>query len=100
MCIAWAMVVELGLPILQRGWKRLFVPLVTTSQVSVVMISWWWRSEEWASSTYWIEGTNLHMLPFGWTIHATFGALVMCAFIGWIMSVVAFPPTIPSIDDE
>ena len=100
MCIAWAMVVELGLPILRRGWKRLFVPLVTTSQASVVMISWWWRSEEWVSSVYWIEGTNLHMLPFGWTIHATFGALVMCAFIGWIMSVVAFPPTIPSIDDE
>tara|TARA_A100001037_G_scaffold214145_1_gene191940 strand:- start:5703 stop:6917 length:1215 start_codon:yes stop_codon:yes gene_type:complete len=100
MGIAWAIIVELGLPILQRGRKHLFVPLVTTSQVGVFMVSWLWRAEEWVSEIYWIEGTNLHIFPFGWTIHATFGALVMCAFIGWIVSVIAFPPPIPGLKGD
>jgi hypothetical protein len=100
MGIVWAIVVELILPILRRGLKRMFVSLVAASQVVVFTASWWWRSEQWTTNTYWLEGTNLHVLPFGWTIHATIGAIVMCTIIGLIASIVAFPPPIPALGDE
>ena len=30
---------------------------------------------------YWIEGVNLHVIPFGWSIHSTVGSIVVSATI-------------------
>ena len=47
----------------------------------------------------WWEGTNLHMAPFGWTVHATFGAVVLCAFVGVMATTLAFPPSLPDLNE-
>ncbi len=98
--IVWAIVVEFMLPVLWKGWKRLFVALVVGSQVVVFMASWWLRPVQLPGGLYWIEGTNLHVLPFGWSIHATIGSIIFCAILGWLASCVVSPPEIPDLDDE
>ena len=100
--IVWAIVAEFMLPVLWKGWKRLFVALVVGSQVVVFMASWWWREDlaKTLGGLYWIEGTNLHILPFGWSIHATIGSIIFCAMLSWLASCVVFPPAIPDLDDE
>ena len=45
----------------------------------------------------WWEGTDLHVAPFGWTVHATFGAVVLCAFVGVMATTLAFPPSLPDM---
>ena len=98
--IVWAIVAEIMLPVIWKGWKRLFVALVVASQVVVFMASWLLHPHWMGVGPYWIEGTNLHVLPLGWTIHATIGSIVFCAIIGWLASIIVFPPSIPDLDDE
>ena len=50
--------------------------------------------------TYWTEGNDLHVLPFGWTIHSTIGSVVICAAIGWLASIIGFPPNTPEANIE
>ena len=35
-----------------------------------------------SDTRYWIEGVNLHVIPFGWSIHSTVGSIVVSATIG------------------
>ena len=48
-----------------------------------------------SDTRYWIEGVNLHVIPFGWSIHSTVGSIVVSATIAWVGSIIAFPSKMP-----
>ena len=39
------------------------------------------------------------MAPFGWTVHATFSAVVLWAFVGVMANTLAFPPGLPDMSE-
>ena len=84
-----------------RIGPKIYIPLMVASQVIVFMIFALMSVSDIADTNYWIEGVNIHVIPFGWSIHSTIGSIVVCATIGWVASLIAFPPKHPKgIEDE
>ncbi|MGB1589699.1 MAG: hypothetical protein ACPHDO_05115 [Candidatus Poseidoniaceae archaeon] len=100
MGLAWALIVELALPLYQKWGPKFYVPFIVATQVIVVMVSWYLKASDISNVSYWIEDGDLHVLPFGWTIHSTIGAVVVCATIGWLASVIGFPPEKPDLNTD
>ena len=100
MGLAWALIVELALPLYNKWGPKFYIPFILATQVMVVLVSWFYRAGEISGVNYWFENGDLHVLPFGWTIHSTIGVVVMCAAIGWIASVIGFPPEKPKLESS
>ena len=85
--------------VIALGYDRIgpktYIPLMAASQVIVFMIYGLISVGDIADTSYWIEGVNIHVIPFGWSIHSTIGSIVVCATIGWFASLIAFPPQHP-----
>jgi hypothetical protein len=79
----------------ERIGPKVYIPLMAASQVIVFMIYGLIGVGDIADTSYWIEGVNIHVIPFGWSIHSTIGSIVVCASIGWFASLIAFPPQHP-----
>ena len=96
MGLIWAVLVEALRFMWIRGWRASFVAAAVALQVLVFQVTLLVRGP-WAT---WWEGTDLHMVPFGWTVHATFGAVVLCAFVGVMATTLAFPPALPDMSES
>lgn len=96
MSLVWAVIGEIALPVHRKYGIQVYVPFMAAMQVVVFMTSWFIRAQDISNVTYWNEGLELHVLPFGWTIHATMGAVVVAAGIAWFATVVAAGPALPS----
>ncbi|MGB1485332.1 MAG: hypothetical protein ACPG9E_05005, partial [Poseidonia sp.] len=68
-----ALLAEVFLPVFNRWGTKVYIPLMASMQVVVFMAMWWIQARTLSNVGYWFEGDELHVLPFGWTIHATFG---------------------------
>lgn len=99
MSLILAFIAELSLPLFNRWGMQVYVPLVAAAQVMVFMLKWWFEAQSLSNVLYWTEGDNLHVLPFGWTIHATLGTVVLAAFIAWFAVVVAEGPSAPPLEE-
>ena len=95
MSLVWATIGELAVPLNKKFGMGVYVPFMAAMQVLVLMTSWFIQAQDISNVTYWTEGTELHVLPFGWTIHATMGAVVVAAGIAWFATVVAVGPEMP-----
>ena len=95
MGLVWATLVELALPMYHKRGAKVYIPFIVSTQVIVFLASWYIRASDISNVTYWTEGNDLHVLPFGWTIHSTIGSVVICAAIGWLASIIGFPPKNP-----
>ena len=93
--IAWALLVEALRFMWTKGWRASFVATSVALQAVVLQVALFISGPR---GTWW-EGTNLHMAPFGWTVHATFGAVVLCAFVGVMATTLAFPPSLPDMSE-
>ena len=98
MGMCWAILMELALPLYHTWRERVYIPFVVATQVMILIVSSFIATSDISNVNYWIEGGELHVLPFGWTIHSTIGSVVICATIGWFASVIGFPPRNPSSD--
>ena len=67
-------------------------------QVTIFMGMWWFEAQRISNASFWFEGSELHVLPFGWTIHATFGVIVLAATVAWFATVVAGQPLATRIE--
>ena len=99
MGVSLALLAEIGVLAYQKIGPSVYISLVAASQVVVLLLFSLSDAVRLSNTRYWIEGVNIHLIPFGWSIHSTFGAIVVCALIGWITSIVAFSPEIPETDD-
>ena len=97
MSLLLALAAELFLPAFNRWGMKVYVPLMATAQVVIFMGMWWVEAQRISNVSYWFEGSELHVLPFGWTIHATFGTVVLAAAIAWFAVVVAEGPSLPGV---
>ena len=95
MGIVFAAIAELAVPLYKKWGAQIYLPLIAASQVIVLLVSVYIQASSISNVTYWFEGSDLHILPFGWTIHSTIGSVVVCATIGWLASVMAFAPQKP-----
>ena len=95
MSLVLATIGELAVPLNKKFGMGVYVPFMAAMQVLVLMTSWFIQAQDISNVTYWTEGTELHVLPFGWTIHATMGAVVVAAGIAWFATVVAVGPEMP-----
>ena len=95
MSLAWAVIGEMALPLHKNFGMQVYVPFMVAMQVLVLMVSWFIQAQDVSNVTYWTEGTELHVLPFGWTIHSTMGAVVVAAGIAWFATIVAVGPDMP-----
>lgn len=95
MGIVWALLVEVLRFVWVKGWRAAFVATAVALQSAVLQVALLITG---VRGTWW-EGTNLHMAPFGWTVHATFGAVVLCAFVGVMATTLAFPPSLPDMSE-
>ena len=100
MGLIWATIVELALPMYHKLGAKVYIPFIVSTQVIVLLASWYIRASDISNVTYWTEGNDLHVLPFGWTIHSTIGSVVICAAIGWLASIIGFPPNTPGANIE
>jgi hypothetical protein len=96
MGIVWALLVEAIRFMWTKGWRAAFVATAVSLQVIVMQVALLIGGRR---GTWW-EGTDLHMAPFGWTVHATFGAVVLCAFVGVMATTLAFPPNLPDMSES
>ena len=97
MSLILAFIAELSVPVFYRWGMQVYVPLVAAAQVLVFMLMWWFGAQSLSNVLYWTEGGDLHVLPFGWTIHATVGTVIVAASIAWFAVVVADGPTAPPL---
>ena len=97
--LVWAVLLE-GLRGLWLSRRRyLFMALATSTQV-IIGIVWALRAlPNTGSVRTWMEGTDLHLVPYGWTVHATFGVVVLAAFIGVIATSIVMPPDVNNETD-
>ena len=95
MGLTLAIVAEIVAFSYDRIGPKVYIPLMAASQVIVFMIYGVMSVGDIADASYWIEGVNIHVIPFGWSIHSTIGSIVVCASIGWFASLIAFPPQHP-----
>lgn len=95
MSLLLALLAEVFLPVFNRWGTKVYIPLMASMQVVVFMAMWWIQARTLSNVGYWFEGDELHVLPFGWTIHATFGVVVLSAAIAWFSVVVADGPSLP-----
>ena len=95
MGVVLALFSEVFLFVQNKIGPKAYIPLMVALQVVVLLLFMLNFTSEISNVNYWIEGVNLHVLPFGWSIHSTVGAIVLCATIGWVGSIIAFPPKIP-----
>jgi len=101
MGITLAIIAEIVALGYDRIGPKVYIPFMVASQVIVFMMFALMRVSDISDTTYWIEGVNLHVIPFGWSIHSTIGSIVVCATIGWVASLIAFPPKHPKgIENE
>ena len=100
MSLLLALAAELFLPVFHRWGMKVYVPLMAAAQVVIFMGMWWLEAQRISNVSYWFEGSELHVLPFGWTIHATFGTVVLAAAIAWFAVVVAEGPTPPVLSED
>ena len=92
MGLTLAAVAELGLIVYHFKGASVYLPMIVASQVLVLLAFSLQKVSDISDTNYWIEGVNIHVIPFGWSIHSTVGAVVMCAVIGWFTSILAFTP--------
>ncbi len=102
MSLLLAVAAELFLPVFRRWGMKVYVPLMAATQVVIFMARWWIEAQSISNVLYWTEGLNLHVLPFGWSVHATFGTIVLAAAVAWFAVVVAEAPSMPDdvVGDE
>jgi len=100
MGVTLALLAEIGMLAYKKIGAHVYISLVAASQVVVLLVFSLADAARLTNTRYWIEGVNLHVVPFGWSVHSTFGAIVVCALIGWITSVVAMSPAVPIADDD
>ena len=85
MSLLLAIAAELFLPVFHRWGMKVYIPLMAAAQVVIFMGTWWVEAQRISNVSYWFEGNELHVLPFGWTIHATFGTVVLAAAIAGLL---------------
>ena len=100
MGVTLAIVAEIFALGYNRIGPKVYIPLMAASQVIVFMAYGLMNVGDIAPTSYWIEGVNLHVIPFGWSIHSTIGSIVVCAAIGWFASIIAFPPQNAQEDEQ
>ena len=100
MGVTLAIVAEIVALAYNRIGPKVYIPLMVASQVMVFMIYGLMSVGDIADTSYWIEGINIHVIPFGWSIHSTIGSIVVCASIGWFASLIAFPPQHPEVTNQ
>ena len=100
MGVTLALLAEIGMLAYKKIGAHVYISLVAASQVVVLLVFSLAEAARLTNTRYWIEGVNIHVIPFGWSVHSTFGAIVVCALIGWITSVVAMSPAVPIADDD
>ena len=100
MGVTLAIVAEIVALGYNRIGPKVYIPLMAASQVIVFMAYGLMNVGDIAPTSYWIEGVNLHVIPFGWSIHSTIGSIVVCAAIGWFASIIAFPPQNAQKDEQ
>ncbi len=92
--LVWAVLLEGLRGLWLSGRRYLFMALATATQV-VIGFVWALRAlPNTGSVRTWMEGTDLHLVPYGWTVHATFGVVVLAAFIGIIATSIVMPPDV------
>jgi len=94
-----ALLAEVGMLAYKKTGPHVYISLAAASQVVVLLLFSLADAAQLTNTRYWVEGVNIHVIPFGWSVHSTFGAIVVCALIGWITSVVAMSPTVPTAED-
>jgi len=94
-----ALLAEVGMLAYKKTGPHVYISLAAASQVVVLLLFSLADAARLTNTRYWVEGVNIHVIPFGWSVHSTFGAIVVCALIGWITSVVAMSPTVPTAED-
>ena len=100
MSLLLAIAAELLLPVFNRWGMKAYVPLMASVQVTIFMGMWWFEAQRISNASFWFEGSELHVLPFGWTIHATFGVIVLAATVAWFATVVAGQPLPPELNAQ
>ena len=88
MGVTLAIVAEIVALGYNRIGPKVYIPLMAASQV-IVFMAYGLMNVGDIAPTSWIEGVNLHVIPFGWSIHSTIGSIVVCAAIGWFASIIA-----------
>ena len=83
--------------ILQKRLKgpKLYIPFMVAMQIIVLIVFMLASTADLSDTRYWIEGVNIHVIPFGWGIHSTVGSMVVSATIAWVGSIIAFPSKVP-----
>ena len=100
MGVTLALLAEIGVLVYKKAGPHVYISLAAAIQVVVLLLFSLADTARLTNTRYWIEGVNIHVVPFGWTVHSTFGAIVVCALIGWITSVVAMSPAVPTINAD
>jgi hypothetical protein len=97
--LVWAMLLEGLRGLWLSGRRHLFMALATATQV-IIGIVWALRAlPNTGPVRTWTEGSDLHLVPYGWTVHATFGVVVLAAFIGVIATSIVMPPDVKDDTD-
>lgn len=100
MGVTLALLAEIGTLAYKKAGPHVYISLAAASQVVVLLLFSLADAARLTNTRYWVEGVNIHVVPFGWSVHSTFGAIVVCALIGWITGVVAMSPAVPTIIDD
>lgn len=97
--LVWAVFLEACRGLWLTGRRHLFIALATASQVILGIVWTLLALPTTGSARRWMEGTDLHLAPYGWTVHATFGVVVLAAFIGLIATSIVMPPDVHETTD-
>jgi hypothetical protein len=92
--LIWAVILEGLRGLWMSGHRHVFMALATASQVVVGIVAALLALPKTATVRTWMEGTDLHLVPYGWSVHATFGVVVLAAFIGVIATSIVMPPDV------
>jgi len=92
--LIWAVFLEGLRGLWLSGRRHVFMALATGSQVVVGIVAALLALPNTGTEGTWMEGTDLHLVPYGWSVHATFGVVVLAAFIGVVATSIVMPPDV------
>ncbi|MBI19707.1 MAG: hypothetical protein CMB73_03940 [Euryarchaeota archaeon] len=90
-----AVIAEIFVFIHRMKGPKWYIPFMVAMQIIVLIGFMLISTADISDTRYWIEGVNLHVIPFGWSIHSTVGSIVVSATIAWVGSIIAFPSKMP-----
>ena len=90
-----ALIAEIFVFIHRMKGPKWYIPFMVAMQIIVLIAFMLISTADISDTRYWIEGVNLHVIPFGWSIHSTVGSIVVSATIAWVGSIIAFPSKMP-----